>query len=86
MKREVAERLRSVFTAPTEDEALRLLELFLSDYKKSATQLVSWAEKAVPEGLEVMTLLLEHRRRLRTEGLALISSTARATRELIVIN
>ena len=66
LKREVAERLRGVFTAPTEEEALRLLELFLNDYKKSAPDLVSWAETAVPEGLKVMKLPQAHQRRLRT--------------------
>ena len=58
LKREVA--------APTEEEALRLLELFLNDYKKSAPDLVSWAETAVPEGLKVMKLPQAHQRRLRT--------------------
>jgi transposase-like protein len=62
----VAERLRGVFTAPTEEQALRLLELFLNDYKKIAPELVSWAETAIPEGLEVLNLPQAHRRRLRT--------------------
>ena len=66
MKQEVAERLRSVFTAPTEEEAMRLLELFLNDYKKTAPELASWAETAVPEGLKIMKLPQAHRRRLRT--------------------
>lgn len=66
MKQEVAERLRSVFTAPTEEEAIRLLELFIKDYKKTAPELAVWAETAVPEGLGVMKLPQTHRRRLRT--------------------
>ncbi len=66
MKKEVAERLRGVFTAPTETEALRLLELFLNDYRNKAPDLVSWAETAVPEGLAVMKMPPSHHRRLRT--------------------
>ena len=66
MKKEVAERLRSVFTAPSEEEALRLLDLFLCEYREKAPDLVSWAETAVPEGLTVMTMPASHRRRLRT--------------------
>jgi len=66
MKKPVAERLRSVFTAPTETEALRLLGLFLDDYREKAPDLVLWAETAVPEGLAVMKMPEPHRRRLRT--------------------
>ena len=66
MKREVAEGLRSVFTAPTEQEALRLLHLFLEEYREKAPDLTAWAETAVPEGLEVMKMPKTHRRRLRT--------------------
>ena len=66
MRKEVAERLRSVFSAPTETEALRLLTLFLDDYRPKAPDLASWAETAVPEGLAVMKMPEPHRRRLRT--------------------
>ena len=66
MKKQVAERLRSVFTAPTETEALRLLGLFMDDYREKAPDLASWAERAVPEGLAVMKMPESHRRRLRT--------------------
>lgn len=66
MKKEVAGRLRSVFNAPDETEALRLLNLFLDDYHEKAPDLVSWAETAVPEGLTVMEMVEPHRRRLRT--------------------
>ena len=66
MKKEVADRLRSVFTAPSEEEALRLLTLFLDDYREKAPDLVSWAEAAVPEGLAVMKMPKSHHKRLRT--------------------
>lgn len=66
MKKEVAERLRSVFTAPTAEEAQRLLELFLSDYREQAPDLADWAETAVPEGLAVMQLPQQLRKKLRT--------------------
>lgn len=66
LKREVAERLRSIFTVPSDAEAKRLLELFLEDYRKSAPDLVDWAETAVPEGLTVLTMQPTHRKKLRT--------------------
>ncbi|MBT8334624.1 MAG: IS256 family transposase [Deltaproteobacteria bacterium] len=66
MKQEVAERLRGVFTAPSEEDAERLLDLFINDYKRTAPELATWAETAVPEGLKVMDLPQAHRRRLRT--------------------
>ncbi len=36
MKKDVAERIRAIFTAPKESEVKRLLELFLEDYRKAA--------------------------------------------------
>ncbi len=66
MKKEVAERIRAIFTAPKESEATRLLELFLEDYRKSAPELVNWAETALPEGLTVFTIPSAHRKKTRT--------------------
>lgn len=66
MKTEVAERLRGVFTAPSSEEAQRLFEMFLADYRDKAPDLVDWAESAVPEGLVVMQMPQRHRRKLRT--------------------
>jgi putative transposase len=66
MKKEVAGRIRAIFTAPDNEEALRLLNVFLEDYQQTAPDLVSWAATALPEGLIVMQMPLEHRQRLRT--------------------
>jgi transposase-like protein len=66
MKHEVAERIRSIFTAPNDEEAQRLLALFLDDYRQDAPELVIWAEKALQEGLVVMSMPKAHRKRLRT--------------------
>lgn len=66
MKKEVAGRIRAIFTAPDNEEALRLLQLFLEDYQQRAPDLVSWAATALPEGLVVMQMPPEHRQRLRT--------------------
>lgn len=66
MKKEVAERIRGIFTAPKGADAKRLLELFLEDYRKPAPDLVDWAETAIPEGLTVFTMPSDHRKKLRT--------------------
>lgn len=66
MKKEVAERIRGIFTAPKGTDAKRLLELFLEDYRKPAPDLVDWAETAIPEGLTVFTMPSDHRKKLRT--------------------
>lgn len=66
MKHEVAERIRSIFTAPDDNEAQRLLAIFLDDYRKDAPELVTWAETALLEGLVVMSMPKAHRKRLRT--------------------
>lgn len=66
MKQEVADRIRAIFTAPDNEEALRLLAAFLADYRKDAPDLAAWAETALPQGLVVMEMPKAHRRRLRT--------------------
>lgn len=68
MKKEVAERIRGIFNAHDDQEALRLLELFIDDHKKVAPKLAEWAEEAIPEGLVVFQMPAEHRRRIRTSN------------------
>jgi len=69
MKKEVAGRIRAIFTAVDNQEALRLLDIFLTDYKKSAPELVAWAENALPEGLVVFNMPQNHWRCLRTDNM-----------------
>lgn len=66
MKKEVAERIRSIFTAPDDEEALRLLHLFCNQYREKAPDLAEWAETALPEGLVIMQMPPEHRKKIRT--------------------
>ena len=66
MKKEVADRIRAIFDAPDSKEALRLLGIFIDDYKETAPTLVTWAEQAIPEGLTVFQMSSNHRRRIRT--------------------
>lgn len=66
MKREVAERIRAIFTAPNDAEAKRLLELFIEDYRQQAPDLANWAETAIPEGLTVFAMPSSHWKKLRT--------------------
>lgn len=51
MKKEIAGRIKAIFTAPDNQEALRLLDIFLSDYKDTAPELAAWAQKAPPEAV-----------------------------------
>ena len=69
MKKEVAERIRGIFNAHDDQEALRLLQLFISDYEDVAPDLTRWAEGAIPEGLTVFQMPAEHRRRIRTSNM-----------------
>ena len=69
MKKEIAGRIKAIFTAPDNQEALRLLDIFLSDYKDTAPELATWAQKALPEGLVVYNMPPQHRQRLRTDNM-----------------
>ena len=69
MKKEVAERIKGIFNAHDDQEALRLLQLFISDYEDVAPDLTRWTEGAIPEGLTVFQMPAEHRRRIRTSNM-----------------
>lgn len=69
MKKAVAARIRGIFNAPDDTEALRLLQLFIDDYTETAPELAAWAEKAIPEGLVVFQMPEEHRLRIRTSNM-----------------
>ena len=69
MKKEVAARIRGIFNAHSDAEALRLLELFVDDYSKTAPRLADWAEEALPQGLVVFQMPEEHRRKIRTSNM-----------------
>ena len=65
-RREVAAELRGVFNASDRREADERLAKLVTKYQKTAPKLAAWLETNVPEGLTVLTLPEEHRRRLRT--------------------
>lgn len=69
MRTPVAADIRAIFNAPDQGEARHLLDKFLDRYAKTAPQLASWAEEAIPEGFTVFSLPASHRRRLRTTNL-----------------
>ena len=66
MRREVAEDIRTIFTAADREEAERRLTLAVKKYNKPAPKLADWMEKNLPEGLTVFAFPTSHRRRLRT--------------------
>ena len=65
----VAADIRSIFNAPDQAEAERLLEKFVDRYQEKAPALADWAEEALPQGFTVFTLPASHRRRLRTTNM-----------------
>jgi len=69
MRAEVAADLRSIFNAPDQTEAERLLKLAAENYRESAPRLADWMEQNVPEGLTIFTRPTAHRRRLRTSNM-----------------
>ena len=69
MRAEVAADLRSIFNAPDQTEAERLLKLAAEKYRESAPRLADWMEQNVPEGLTIFARPTDHRRRLRTSNM-----------------
>ena len=68
MKREVAARIRSIFTATDLVAAQGLLGTAVKEYEKSAPKLARWIEESIPEGLAVFSLPEQQRRFLRTSN------------------
>ena len=69
MRKQIAQDLRNVFNARDIDDANEELKRFVSLYKDSAPNVVTWAEKNIPEGLTVFQIPKEHRKRMRTTNM-----------------
>jgi putative transposase len=70
LKEQVAFDIRSIFNAPSQNEAERLLKLISQKYEKEAPELANWMLDNLPEGFTVFTFPLSHWRRLRTSNIA----------------
>jgi putative transposase len=70
MRAEVAETIKYIFRSRDRQEADRLLQQALEDWKKTAPSLGVWAEEAIPEGLTVLNWSLHKRKKLRTSNMA----------------
>lgn len=68
-KSEVAQALRSVFSAADLAAAQGLLQQLVQHYEKSLPRLSQWLEENVPEGLSVFGLSAPQRRYLRTTNM-----------------
>lgn len=68
MKKEVASRIRSIFTTSDLVTAQELLKVAVKDYEITAPKLSLWLESAIPEGLTVFSLPESQRRFLRTSN------------------
>jgi putative transposase len=69
LRKQVAQDLRSVFNARDLDDAAEELKRFVNLYKDTAPKIAAWAETNIPEGLSVLQLPEEHRKRMRTTNM-----------------
>jgi transposase-like protein len=69
-KKEVAADIRTVYNAPTYEEAMRYLREKCDKYRDKQPKLSEWMELNIPEGLAVFTLPEAHRRKMRTSNMA----------------
>ena len=65
---EVAESIRSIFTAPDLVSAQARLKERATFYAKSAPKLAVWMEENIPQGFAVYALPAAHQRRMRTSN------------------
>jgi len=82
MRESVAADIRSIFNADTLAHAEARLDALVEQYNKSAPDLSTWMQKAIPEGLQVFNLPENKRKRLRTSNACetLYSQIKRRTR------
>ena len=66
LRKDVAQRIRSIFNAPDQAEAQRLLNQAIERWRKDSPALAEWAENNLPEGFAVFNYPQAHRVRLRT--------------------
>ncbi len=69
MREEVAADIRDIFNAPGAEEAKLLLEKTIIKYQKSAPDLSTSMESALPEGFAIFELPKAVRKRLRTSNM-----------------
>ena len=69
MRAEVAQDIRSIFTAPDLEEAERLLSKTVQKYEAKASRLAQWMQQSIPEGLTIFRLPPHQRRRLRSTNM-----------------
>lgn len=69
LKKQVAASIRSIFNAPNRQEAERLLNLSISEYKKAAPLLSEWMDKNLTEGFTIFDFPQNHQKYLRTSNI-----------------
>ena len=69
MREEVASDIGDIFNAPGHEEAKQLLKKTVTKYEKTAPELSTWMETALPEGFTIFELPKEVRKRLRTSNM-----------------
>ena len=69
MRESVAADIRVIFNTPKREEAERLLEKTVENYRDKAAKLAVWMEGNLPDGFEVLAFPAKHHRRLRTTNM-----------------
>ena len=77
MKKQVAFDIRSIFNAPSQSEAERLLNIVSQKYAKDAPKLSQWMIDNIPEGFTVFSFPVDHWIKIRTNNV-----TERLNREI----
>lgn len=68
MKLEIGSAMRTIFNAPTIEDAKSYIDKTIDKYQKSAPSFVNWLENNITEGLVVFNYPPEHRIKIRTSN------------------
>jgi len=68
MRKQIAQDLRDIFNAPTEETARTQLTLVCEKYRKRIPRLAEWLEDNIPEGFAAYAFPRAHHRRIRTSN------------------
>ena len=68
IKKRIGSQLRPIYESSKPEQAQTRLKELVAEYEESSPKLAQWLESNIPEGLAVLSLPGNHRKRMRTSN------------------